>query len=945
MLSPQPLPPDPIQATAQLRSALINLIQGPTSGDDGPIPREAALGAFRRHLGRIQSLVRDSFDQGNLPGLKAARLLASLIDGMLGELYIYACDTSTANGGRVTLAMAATGGYGRGVLAPFSDIDLLFITEEAPTPPDLWAIEFVLYFLWDLGLKVGHATRSVPDCLREANGDITIRTSLLDARPLAGEAALFEDFLARFRAACTEAGSARFIAAKKAERDVRHRRFGDSAFVVEPNIKEGRGGLRDLHTLYWMSRYVFGTSTMLELADAHGPAGGIITTTEARLALRSWDFLWSLRFHLHYVAGRAEERLTFDLQPVVGARMGYTRHGRQDGVERFMRHYFLTAREVIRLTQVLEPALERAALGPPARAIDADAALVKAGFLLADGKLMPATSQSFHDEPIRMLRLLQIARDRGLKLHPLAVRALIRNERAAVALRGDQAAADIFLDLLCGRDAEHNRADGAVWMKVLNETGILGRMLPDWTRIVGQMQFDTYHIFTVDEHTIEAVRILNGLERGELAEIAPVASSLVDHLQSRRALYVAMLMHDICKGRGGDHSALGAELALEVGPALGLSAEETEMVSWLVLHHLLLSTTAFKRDIDDPKTILDLSEVIQSPERLRLLLVLTVADMRAVSPKVWNGWKATLLRELYARVAEVLAGGLSTTERDMRVSRAREAAAMMLDGWEQEDIDRFLGLGYPSYWLSFDPETHARHAHMIRDAESRSAPLTVVTQPLPARAVTEVTVYAADHAGLFSRIAGALAVAGASIVDARIHTLTNGMALDTFWVQDTAGGAFDTPHRLARLSVLIEQALSGRIRLAAEIKKASKMLLGKRMRAMNVPPRVVIDNHASNTYTVLEVNGRDRPGLLHDVTAAISEQGLQIASAHVTTYGMRAVDVFYVKNVFGLKVENERKLAQLRAALLGALDSPDEADPPPAAVPPRPRRRRASDAA
>ena len=946
MLPPAPIPTTPSEAAAQLRASLLDLVQGPTSGDDGPIPRDAALGAFRRHLTRIQHHVRDRFEQDNLPGLTAARLLATLTDGMIGELFIYA--QHAAGGGdanNIRLSVAATGGYGRGVLAPFSDIDLLFITADFPSAADTRVIQFTLYFLWDLGLRVGHATRSVPDCLAEAKGDATIRTSLLDARPLAGDAALFTDFATRFRAACTEAGSAAYLAAKRAEREVRHRRFGDSPFVVEPNIKEGRGGLRDLQTLYWIARYIFDSKSLLELADPQGIAGGIITLTEARLALRSWDFLWTLRFHLHYVAGRAEERLTFDLQPVVGARMGYTRHGRQDGVERFMRHYFLTAREVIRLTQVLEPALERAALGPPARAAETDAALVKAGFILADGKLMGVTGQSFHDEPVRMLRLLLIARDRGLKLHPLAVRALIRNERRAVQLRGDPEAAALFLDLLCGRDAEHNPADGARWLKVLNETGILGRLLPDWARIVGQMQFDTYHVFTVDEHTIEAVRVLNTLERGELSEIAPVASGLVDHLQSRRALYVAMLLHDIAKGRGGDHSELGAELALEVAPALGLSAEETEMVSWLVLHHLVLSQTAFKRDIDDPKTILDLAEVIQSPERLRLLLVLTVADMRAVSSKVWNGWKAALLRELYARVAEVLAGGLSTTERDVRVARARDAAAEMLHGWPEADVAAFLALGYPGYWLSFDPDAHARHASMIRDAEARHAPLTVVTQPLPARAVTEVTVYAADHAGLFSRIAGALAVASASIVDARIHTLTNGMALDTFWIQDAAGGAFDAPHRLARLYVLIEQALSGRLKLAVEIRKASKSVLGRRVRAIHVPPRVVIDNHASNTHTVLEVNGRDRPGLLHDVTAAISEQALQIASAHVTTYGVRAVDVFYVKDVFGLKVENERKLAQLRAALLAALDSPDEeATPEPTPEPAWPRRRRAADA-
>jgi [protein-PII] uridylyltransferase len=931
MLTPIPLPKAPEAAASVLTDALADL------AEDGPVSREAALGVFRRHQARMQQHVQHAFEQDQIAGLQAARLLGKLTDGLISSLYEHAV-ADTGLGRPEHLSVAATGGYGRGVLAPFSDIDLLFLTAQEPTQQTLQIVEYMLYFLWDLGVKVGHATRSIEDCLVEGARDTTIRTALLDARHIAGDAPLFAEFHTRFRAACKEAGAADYIAAKQAERDIRHRRYGDSPFVVEPNVKEGRGGLRDLQTLYWIARYVYDTQTMGELADV----GDVLTETEAKHGRRAWEFLWTVRFHLHYVAGRAEERLTFDLQPVVGARMGYTRHGRQDGVERFMRHYFLTAREISRLTRILEPAILREALGPPAIAAETDKALVQAGFVLAEGALLPLPGRDFDKEPTQMLRILQVARDRNLELHPLAVRSLIQNERRAVELRGNPKAAALFMDLMCGREPDHHRAsphpDGARWLSMMNETGFLGRFIPDWARIVGQMQFDTYHVFTVDEHTIEAVRVLNMMERGELAEIAPVASSLVDHLQSRRALYLAMLLHDIAKGRGGDHSELGAEVALKVGPALGLSAEETETVSWLVLHHLLLSTIAFKRDIEDPKTILDVADTIQSPERLRLLLVLTVADMRAVSPKVWNGWKATLLRELYARVAEVLAGGLSTTERDVRVQRAKQAAAALLSDWSRLDIEQFTSLGYPGYWLSFDPETHARHARLVRDAEARKAPLTVDTQPLPARAVTEVTVYCADHAGLFSKISGALAVAGASIVDARIHTMTNGMALDTFWVQDAAGGAFDAPHRLARLAVLIEQALSGRLRIAAEIRKMSKVLLGQRMRAIHVPPRVVIDNHASNTHTVLEVNGRDRPGLLHDVTAAISEQGLQIASAHVTTYGVRAVDVFYVKDVFGLKVENERKLALLREALLSALTNPDEVAPS-QAIPARKGRR------
>ena len=936
-LHSMPWPEQPEDASLLLASSL-EAMRTPGRG----IPRDAALAAFRRHLTRAHTYVQEGFEAGTFTGLQSGRLLGRLTDGVITGLHDYATavvqledtDPTTSE----PFAIIATGGYGRGVLAPFSDIDLLFLTVDDPAEATLRTVEFMLYFLWDLGLKVGHATRSVAGCTEEAARDVTIRTSLIDARRVTGDATLAAAFEARFRTFCRTAGAGPFIAAKQLERDVRHRRYGESAFLVEPNIKEGRGGLRDLQTLYWMLRYVFGTQVMGELVGPDSPGGGVLSQTEAKHARRSWDFLWTVRFHLHYVAGRAEDRLTFDLQPVVGARMGYTRHGRQDGVERFMRHYFLTARDITRLTAVLEPAIVRAALGPPALEPEPDLALQAEGFSLADGKLLCAPGHDFDRAPLMMLRILQVARDRNLVLHPLATRALIRHERRAVALRGDPVAAALFQDLLCGPPGDTktdvqsgaHRGEGAKWLAVLNECGFLGRYIPDWARIIGQMQFDTYHVFTVDEHTIEAVRVLNALERGELSDVAPIASALAGDMHSRRALYTAVLLHDIAKGRGGDHSELGAEIALDIGPALGLSAEETEMVSWLVLHHLLLSQTAFKRDIDDPKTIMDLADTIQSPERLKLLLVLTVADMRAVSAKVWNGWKATLLRELYSRVADVLAGGLATTERDVRVARAKDAVAEQLAEWPQPDRDVFLALGYPAYWLSFDPEAHARHARLLRDAERRGAPLTVDTQPLPARAVTEVTVYTADHAGLFSRIAGALALAGASIVDARIHTLTNGSALDTFWIQDAAGGAFDAPHRVARLHVLVEQALSGRLGLEGEIRRAGASLIGRRMRAIHVPPRVVIDNRASNTHTVLEVNGRDRPGLLHDVTAAISDQGLQIASAHVTTYGVRAVDVFYVKDVFGLKVENDRKLASLRHALLDALQAPDEQVPAPA---------------
>ena len=490
--------------------------------------REAALAKFRRRLGRIQAEIRQAFENEPISGLIAARRLSGLMDELITQIFTHALTIRPPSTPSALtppkldrLALAATGGYGRGTLAPFSDIDLLFLTEVEPDQRTLQVVEYMLYFLWDLGLKVGHATRSVAECLSEGAKDITIRTALLDGRRVAGDAALFDDFHTRFRAAGADRGAAEYITANQAEREARHRRFGDSPFMVEPNVKEGVGGLRDMQTLYWIARYVYGTQTMAELVEASGP-GAVLTEQEARQARRAWEFLWTLRFNLHYVAGRAEERLTFDLQPVIGARMGYMPHGRQNGVERFMRHYHLIARDIARLTRVVEPAMLRAALGPPAVTKTADKALLDAGFVLADGKLMSAPGREFSAEPLLMLRILQVSRDRHLDIHPLALRALIRNERRMMLLRKDPRAADLFMDLLCG-GRDQKRADGAHSMRVMNETGLLGRLMPDWARIVGQMQFDTYHIYTVDEHTIEAIKVLNQMQRGELAEIAPGA--------------------------------------------------------------------------------------------------------------------------------------------------------------------------------------------------------------------------------------------------------------------------------------------------------------------------------------------------------------------------------------------------------------------------------------
>ena len=893
------------------------LAQAARSIAPGSFERAPLAAPLRAALAKGRAEIRRRFEAGG-SGAAVMReqcflidqLIRALFDTLIGEIYPLANPTEGER-----LSLVAVGGYGRGELAPCSDIDLLFLLPYKQTPHTEQVVESLLYLLWDLRLKIGNATRSVEDCLRHAKSDLTIRTSLLEARYLWGDEALFRELKARFDTEIVRGNAAQFIEAKLAERDERHRRVGDSRYKLEPNVKEGKGGLRDLHTLFWLAKYIYRIDDVAKLVDL-----GVLSAKESQRFARAQNFLWTVRCHLHYVAGRAEERLTFDLQAEIGRRMGYTDHAGSRGVERFMKHYFLIAKDVGDLTRIFCALLEadqkrRRRLpwvrwGIGRRGLD--------GFVLDGERLSIPADDFFEKDPAAFVRLFYVAQRAGLDIHPRALTRAGRSLRLIDAkLREDPEANRLFLEILTSRN------DPETALRRMNEAGVFGRFVPDFGRVVAQMQYDMYHHYTVDEHTLFAIGILHKIESGALKAELPLASELASTILSRRALYVAVLLHDIAKGRGGDHSVLGERVALKLGPRLGLSAEETETVAWLVRWHLLMSNTAFKRDIGDPQTIGDFVGRVQSPERLKLLLLLTAADIRAVGPQVWNGWKAALLRDLYHAAVAEMSGGLTVAAQDARVAAAQAAVRDKLPDFAENEFAAFVRTGYPFYWLSFDADTQARHARLMREAAASGAPVVVETRIDAPRAVTEVTLYTADHAGLFSRIAGALAVSGANIVDARIMTMANGMALDTFWVQDLAGRAFDRPDKLGNLTAVFESVLTGDLKPHREFARPPAFV--SRMQVFTVAPRVLIDNRASALHTVIEVNGRDRPGLLFELTRELTRLSLQVSSAKISTYGEKVVDVFYVKDLFGHKVEHPQKLADIRARLEAVLG---RANPP-----------------
>jgi [protein-PII] uridylyltransferase len=763
----------------------------------------------------------------------------------------------------------------------------------------------MLYHLWDLGLKVGHSSRSVDEMIRMARGDLTIRTALLEGRYVWGEQALFDEAMRRFWGEVVSGTERQFVTDKLAERNDRHRRLGDSRYVVEPNVKEGKGGLRDLHTLYWIGKYLHHVRDPAELVDV-----GLLTASEYRAFNRAESFFWAVRCHLHTITRRAEDRLTFDLQREVAARMQFADRPGKSAVERFMQYFFLQAKRVGHLTGLFLAQLEEHSGRKQPRGLlagfRARPRLLR-GYKVFGGRIAAPTDSWFRDDPVRLLEVFVIADQNGYELHPDTMRMAVRDARLIDAYRSDARAGEAFLELLTSR---HNPETALRW---LNEAGVFGRFIPEFGRVNAQMQFDMYHHYTVDEHTIRAIGLLARIERGELKTDHPLATEIIHKVQRRRALYVSVLLHDIAKGRRGDHSQLGAEVALKLCPRLGMDADETETVSWLVRHHLLMSATAFKRDLADWKTIGDFVAVVQSLDRLRELSLLTIVDIRAVGPGVWNGWKRQLLHELYDAAEERLRLGHAQHGREQRVAAKKIAVAERL-GSNAALVTKHGGLLGDAYWIAEPDDVIAGNLAQIDRIGDAS--LDVHTEYYAARGATLVTVIAADHPGLFYRIAGGIHLAGGNIIDARIHTARSGMAVDNFLVQDPLGQPFSEDSQLARLRGAIADALANRVALQPQL--AARPSARLRADAFAVAPRAAFDNAASNRFTVVEVNARDRPALLHQLARTLFEAKLIVHSAHIATYGERAVDTFYVTDLLGAKVDAPGRLKALEKCLIKA---------------------------
>jgi [protein-PII] uridylyltransferase len=819
------------------------------------------------------------------------------------------------------MAVVATGGYGRGLQAPGSDIDLLFVLPYKQTAWGESIAEAILYCLWDTGLKVGHATRSVDECIRQAKADMTIRTAILEARFLLGDRALFDELVTRFDNEVVRNTAQQFVTAKLAEREERIRRAGQSRYLVEPNVKDGKGGLRDLHTLFWIAKYVYRVREPDELIKR-----GVFDKQEYQLFRRCEDFLWSVRCHMHFITGRAEERLSFDIQREIAVRLGYTEHPGLQDVERFMKHYFLIAKDVGDLTAILcaeledshaksVPVLSRVmARLRPARP---KAIVESEDFIVDNNRITVVNGGVFRRDPVNLIRIFQLAQKHNLAFHPDAMRAMTRSLKLIDAkLRDSEEANALFLEILTSKN------DPETVLRRMNEAGVLGKFVPAFGKIVSMMQFNMYHHYTVDEHLLRCIGVLQEIEQGGSHD-TPLANELIHKIlpAHRRVLYVALFLHDIAKGRPEDHSIAGARVAKRFCPRLGFSVTETDLVSWLVTNHLVMSSVAQSRDLSDRKTIENFAAVVQSAEQLKLLTILTTADIKAVGPGVWNGWKAQLIRTLYFETEPVLTGGFSEVNRAQRVALAQTEFRENMKDWPGDQLEAYIAKHYPAYWLKVDLAHKLAHAKFVREAEAAQKNLATAVAFDAERAVTELTVLAPDHPWLLSIIAGACAMAGANIVDAQIYTTTDGRALDTISLSREFERDEDEERRANRVADSIEKALRGELRLPDVV--AKRAAPKGRIRAFKLEPTVTINNQWSHRYTMVEVTGLDRTGLLYELTTTLSKLNLNIASAHVATFGERVVDVFYVTDLMGAQITSPTRQAAIKRALIALFAKPE----------------------
>lgn len=877
---------------AQLDEKLFNQEEFEASLNSQP---NKSISHYRAALARAYDEMSERYWAGR-SATELVYMQARLIDEILGHAWRQHFSDIDKN-----IALVAVGGYGRGELHPHSDIDLLILLRKNPKPYKDAIVAFTT-FLWDIGLEVGHSVRTLKECVREAKLDITVATNMQEARLLCGPEDLFEE-QKKLTGPKKIWPSKKFFAEKVKEQHQRHLKFHDTAYNLEPNIKDGPGGLRDIQVIGWVAKRHFAADTLHDLVTHN-----FLTEKEYQALHEGQSFLWQIRYGLHLLAKRREDRLLFDHQRTLATKLGYQDDSKSRGVEKFMKQYYRTIMELNRLNEMLlqlfsEDILDKHVSGRPVR--------INKRFQIRKGYLEAVSDTTFRLYPFALLEVFLL-----MTQHPevKGVRAntirLIREHRYLIdsGFRNDVRCSSLFMEILRQpRGITHE-------LRRMNRYGILAAYIPLFGNIVGQMQHDLFHVYTVDEHILMVIRNLRRFTVLEHRQEFPLCSELMQELPKQELLTLAALFHDIAKGRGGDHSELGSTDAAAFCRQHGLSEYDSRLVSWLVSQHLIMSTTAQRKDISDPQVVHDFATLAGDLNRLNYLYLLTVADIRGTSPTVWNSWKDSLLRELYFATRSALRRGLDDPVRaseNIAENKANARAKLAANNFANTLLDALWLRFEDEYFLRYSADEIAWHAQGILKTSETDLPL-IMIRHASVRGGTEIFIYNREHDRMFAHVTGTLEQLGLTIVDARILASKDGYALDTYVALDESGKPVTDQFRINDLLKRLRERLRD-----PEVELPKPMQpVARQTKAFTVQTEVRFWTDKNNQRTAMQVTARDRPGLLSRIARALLVCHVLLQNAKVATFGERAEDIFYITDKDGAPITDEAMHDCLRETII-----------------------------
>lgn len=867
----------------------------------------------RAHLEAVRAAMFERHRAG-AGGIEIVRALTAAVDDLMRALYRYADAEHSQRHSRLNqrLAIMARGGYGRHELNPHSDIDLLFLHDYKPGPYTEIVTEIILHALWDAGLTVGYAVRNSTQCIKMAAEDLKEKTAILDARFLCGDEKLYAQFDKALISEVLNRNQQGFFKAKLEESRKRHKQYGESIYLLEPQLKEGEGGLRDLHTALWLAKVKYKVRSLEELVHK-----AVITEPELSEVNAARDFLFRVRNSLHFLSGRHFDQLTFEYQEQIAPMLGFTTTNGNPASANLMRTYYQQASTILSFSEGLIARVTEDTT--PARFLRRRSARqIRPGVVIQGNVLGIASNDFFKRVPLNLITIFADCQTHGVQLSGSAYQLVRDNlELMDEAMRHDPRTGMALMGILSGRQRV------AETLEAMHRAGVLGALIPEFGNLYARVLHDLYHIYTVDRHSLAAVRELERLRAGEFKTTNALLTEVAREYSSLPIVFLALLLHDIGKGYGHDHHERGAQLTVAVCERMGLDAEEMDQVVFLVREHLKMSQVAQKGDVEDPNTVEEFAREAGSIDRLKALYLLTFADMRAVAPNVYNNWRDMLLSELYMRALKTLEhGGREAIDPARRLALVKAAVRAELTAAKAPDqaVSEFLERMPDRYFLTVPEGDIKLHFDMMRAIEER--PLVCRHRHFPDLEFSEFMVVTRDQPGLFSKIAGALTAKNLNILSARITTRDDGIALDVFRVSHLGGaGAIAMEEdRWPRVERDLERVLSGEQQIAALVAEAQKIHFGARKFVRRVATEVTIDNRSSEEFTVIDVFTQDRVGLLFAITHTLFELGMRIHLARISTNADQALDVFYISDGEGNKVTELERMRSIKAALLERLE-------------------------